>query len=170
VTGAEVVVVVGNPQAASRTAGIAQRVGSRLAELASLEGVAVIDLAERPEGLLRWGDPTVADWKEQVLAARLLVVASPTYKASFTGLVKLFLDAFGAGELGGLPTVAVMTGGSADHGLAVQHHLVPVLVEIGASCPTRGLYVWGPAIDDPGPVVDDWLGTAGPALVQALRA
>lgn len=59
------VVVVGNPQAGSRTAGIARRVGVRLAELASLGGVGTIDLAEQPEALLRWGDPVVADWKQQ---------------------------------------------------------------------------------------------------------
>ena len=165
----DVVVVVGNPQAASRTAGIAQLVAGRVAELAGLEGVATIDLAEQPDALLRWKDPTVAAWREQVLAARLLVVASPTYKASFTGLVKLFLDAFGHDELAGLPTVAVMTGGAADHSLAVQHHLVPVLVEIGASCPTRGLYVSGPAVDDPGPAIEAWLGTAGPVLARALH-
>lgn len=97
------------------------------------------------------------------------MVASPTYKASFTGLVKLFLDAFAHDELGGLPTVAVMTGGSPDHGLALQHHLVPVLVEIGASCPTRGLYVSGPAVDDPEATIEAWLATAGPVLARALQ-
>lgn len=161
--------MVGNPQPASRTAAIARRVGSRLGELASLTGVRTIDLAEQPEPLLRWGDPAVAEWKQQVRAARLLVVATPTYKASFTGLVKLFLDAFDQDELGGLTTVALMTGGSADHRLAVQHHLVPVLVEIGASCPARGLYVAGPAVDDPEPTLEAWLATAGPVLLRALR-
>jgi FMN reductase len=165
----EVVIVVGNPQPGSRTAGIGRRVGERVAEVASLDGVATIDLADQPEGLLRWKDPTVAGWRDLVLQARLLVVASPTYKASFTGLVKLFLDAFGHDALAGLTTVAVMTGGSADHSLAVQHHLVPVLVEIGASCPTRGLYVSGAAVDDPEPLIDAWLTTAGPVLARALR-
>ena len=165
----EVVVVVGNPQAGSRTAGIAQRVGARLGRLGPLDGMGTIDLAEQPEALVRWKDATVAGWKEQVLSARALVVATPTYKASFTGLVKLFIDAFDQDELGGLPTVAVMTGGSADHSLAVQHHLVPVLVEIGASCPARGLYVSGGAIDDPEPAIDAWWTAAEPALARALR-
>lgn len=165
----DVVAVVGNPQAGSRTASIARQVATRAGQLIGLGEVATIDLADQPEALLRWGDPTVAEWKAQVLAARLLVVASPTYKASFTGLVKLFLDAFGHDELGGLPTVAMMTGGAPDHSLAVEHHLVPVLVEIGGSCPTRGLYVSGPAVDDPGPTIDAWLATAGPVLTRALR-
>lgn len=166
---AEVVVIVGNPQAGSRTAGIARRVGERVAAVTSLEGVALIDLADAPEGLLRRQDPAVAEQRATVLAARALVVASPTYKASFTGLVKLFLDTFGQGELAGTPTVALMTGGSAHHSLAVAQHLVPVLVEIGASCPTPGLYLSGPEVDDPEPAIDRWLAGAGPVLARALR-
>ena len=34
-----------------------------------------------------------------------------------------------------------MTGAGAHHALAVEVHLRPVLVELGASLPTRGLYV-----------------------------
>jgi FMN reductase len=160
----DVVVVVGNPQTGSRTASIATRVGERVAELTSSGGPVLVDLADEPAALLRWGDEAVARKREAVLGAKALVVASPTYKASFTGLVKLFLDTFAHDELGGVPTVAVMTGGSPDHSLAVQHHLVPVLVEIGACCPTRGLYVSGPALDDPGPAIDEWFAHARPIL------
>ena len=73
-------------------------------------------------------------------------------------------DQFGSGELGGLTTVPLMTGGSADHALAVEVHLRPVLVEIGASCPTRGLFVFGPAVDDPTPTIDAWWEAAAPLL------
>jgi FMN reductase len=167
-SGGDVVGVVGNPQPGSRTAGIGLKVGERLSSLAGSGSAVVIDLAEQPEGLLRWKDPGVEAWRTTVLGARALVVASPTYKASFTGLIKLFLDTFGSGELAGLPTVAVMTGGSADHSLAVQLHLTPVLTEIGASCPARGLYLGGPAVDDPDPVLDPWWTASEPALRRAL--
>jgi FMN reductase len=106
--------------------------------------------------------------KDQVLRAAALVVASPTYKAAYTGLTKLFLDRFDHDELGGLPTVAMMTGGSPAHSLAVEVHLVPVLVEIGASCATRGLYLQGPEIDDPAAAIDAWFARAGPVLERML--
>ena len=128
----------------------------------------VIDLAEVGAPLLAWGDPSVADLKAQVLGARALVVASPTYKATYTGLLKLFLDQFDHDELGGLTTVAMMTGGAPNHSLAVLVHLTPVLVEIGASCPTRGIYLAGPEIDDPAPSIDRWFAHAGPVLANAL--
>ena len=169
-SGSDVVVVVGNPQPGSRTAGIGIKVGQRLGTLLGSVSPVVIDLAEQPEGLLRWKDPGVEVWRTTVLGARALVVASPTFKASFTGLTKLFLDTFGGGELGGVPTVALMTGGSADHSLAVQVHLTPVLTEIGASCPARGLYVGGPAVDDPDAVIDQWWSAAESVFRRALAA
>ena len=55
-----------------------------------LTGVApehVIDVVDLGPGLLGWGDPKVAEAKEIVKSADLLVVASPTYKATYTGLL-----------------------------------------------------------------------------------
>ncbi len=156
-----VVVVVGNPQVGSRTRTAAELVAARVADGGAIE---TIDLGEHGPALLEWGSPVVADLKATVLGASLLVVASPTYKAAYTGLVKLFLDQFGSGELGGIPTIPIMTGGSAVHSLAVEVHLRPVLIEIGASCPTPGLFIWGPAVDDPDPVIEIWWETAGPML------
>lgn len=170
VTDRSIVVVVGNPKPASRTRAAAELVAGELAVLAGVASAPdVIDLAEHGSSLLGWGDPVVAELKRRVLDAGALVVATPTYKASYTGLLKLFLDQFDAGELAGAPTIALMTGGSATHALAVDVHLVPVLVEIGASCPARGLYLAGPEVDDPGPAVDRWMATARPALTRALR-
>jgi FMN reductase len=152
-TSGPVVAVVGNPQAQSRTRTAAEAVATLLAAGAE---TATIDLADHGPELLEWGSPAVAELKAQVLGSSRLVIASPTYKAAYTGLLKLFLDQFGKGELAGTLTVPMMTGGSADHSLAVEVHLRPVLVEIGAACPTRGLYVYGPAVDDPAPTIDAW--------------
>jgi len=164
-----IVAIVGNPKPASRTSVAAQLVAQRLADLV-LGGArcSLLDLAEYGPHLLTWGDTTVAELKTQVLEAKALVVATPTYKASFTGLLKLFLDQFDTGELHGVPTVALMTGGSTIHALAVDVHLVPVLVEIGASCPTRGVFLAGPQVDVPEPTLDAWFETARPALARAL--
>ena len=165
------VAVVGNPNPASRTLAVAELVARRVGELAGVDDAPrLIDVVDYGPNLLRWGDPTVAELKTEVLGARALVIASPTYKAAYTGLLKLFLDQFDAGELHGIPTVAVMTGGSLAHTLAVDVHLVPVLTEIGASCPARGLYVWGPELDAPAEPVDRWFDRAGPSLRRALAA
>ena len=108
------VAVVGNPNPASRTLAVAELVARRVGQLAAIDDAPrMIDVVDSGPNLLRWGDPTVAELKAEVLGARALVVASPTYKAAYTGLLKLFLDQFDAGELHGIPTVALMTGGTA---------------------------------------------------------
>ena len=83
--------------------------------------------------------PEVTELIERLEAADCLVVASPTFKATYTGLLKLFLDQFGAGELGQVTTFPLMLGGSYTHALAPELTLRPVLVEIGASCPAPSL-------------------------------
>ena len=154
------VAVVGNPRLGSRTRQAAELVVSQLTGAAP---DAVIELAELGPALLGWNDPAVAAAKEQVLGADLLLVASPVFKASFTGLLKLFLDQFDAGELGGLPTVALMLGGSPAHTLAGEVHLKPVLNEIGASCPTPALYILDSTWDS-SPALTAWLPGARAAL------
>ncbi|ANW63393.1 NADPH-dependent FMN reductase [Mycobacterium sp. djl-10] len=132
------VVVVGNPKPHSRTRAAAELVTRELTGAAPEHVVEVVELGA---GLLGWGDPKVAEAKEIVKSADLLVVASPTFKATYTGLLKLFLDQFGAGELGQTTTFALMLGGSYAHALAPELTLRPVLVEIGASCPAPSLYL-----------------------------
>jgi FMN reductase len=133
-----VVAIVGNPKPMSRTRAAAELIAERLTGTAP---TAVIDVVDLGAGLLGWGDPAVAEAKKTVLAADALIVASPTYKATYTGLLKLFLDQFGAGELGSITTFPVMLGAAANHALAPELTLRPVLTEIGASCPAPSLYL-----------------------------
>jgi FMN reductase len=166
-----IVVIVGNPKPASRTRAAAEAVATALAGLIGDPiDLTTIDLADHGPALLQWGAPEVRDLKATVGGATALVVASPTYKAAYTGLLKLFLDQFDHDELGGLPTVALMTGGSPPHALAVEVHLRPVLVEIGASLPTRGLFFAGAEVDDPAPVIETWLAAAAAPLRHALAS
>jgi FMN reductase len=88
-----------------------------------------------------------------------LVVASPTFKATYTGLLKLFLDQFGQGELGQVTTFPLMLGGAHTHALAPELTLRPVLVEIGASCPAPSLYLVDSEYDT-APELEHWLGIA----------
>lgn len=159
-----VTVVTGNPKPASRTQQAARRVAQALTDRpADVD----IDLADFGAALLDWGDASVGAAVEQVSASTLVVVASPTYKGSFTGLLKLFLDRFPAGALGGAPVVPLMLGASWRHALAPEVFLKPVLNEIGASTPTPALYLLDSAWDAPD-ALDGWLTNARPAIARAL--
>jgi len=76
-----------------------------------------------------------------------VVVASPTYKATYTGLLKLFLDRFATDGLRGV-AVPLMLGAGPAHALAPELTLRPVLTEIGGTT-VRGHYVLDSRYDDP---------------------
>jgi FMN reductase len=141
-----VTVLVGNPRPRSRTWSAAHRVAT---ELAGREPDRAVDVVDLGPGLLGRDDPAVAEAVAAVAASDLLVVASPTYKATYTGLLKLFLDRIGTGQLAGVTAVPVMLGGDLRHSLAADVLLKPVLVELGATCPTRGLFLIEASYDAP---------------------
>ncbi|GCD91385.1 NADPH-dependent FMN reductase [Nocardioides sp. LS1] len=154
-----VAVVVGNPKPESRTLAAATYVAR---ELTGQDPDLVVDLAVLGTALLDWTDPTVAGLVEEVGDADLVVVASPTYKATYTGLLKLFLDRFATDGLSGV-AVPLMLGAGPAHALAPELTLRPVLTEIGALVVTPGLYVLDAAHDDP-TTYAAWLDRVRPAV------
>lgn len=161
---ARVAVVVGNPRPGSRTLAAATHVARELVGEPDL----VLDLARLGPALLG-PDDVVDALVEQVGRADLVVVASPTYKAAYTGLLKLFLDRFAGGTgLRGL-AVPLMLGGGPAHALAPELHLRPVLTELGATVPGRALYVLDAQHDDP-TAYDDWLAATRPVVHALLGA
>ena len=159
-------VVVGNPKPASRTLCAATYLAS---ELVGGEPDLTVDLATLGAAILDWGDEQVNDLVTQIGAADLVVFASPTYKAAYTGLLKLFLDRFAGGT--GLSGIAIplMLGGSTAHALAPELTLRPVLTEIGGTVPGRGLYVVDAAYDDP-VAYAEWLTATKPLVSTLLKA
>jgi FMN reductase len=146
-----VAVVVGNPKFRSRTWAAARRLADLLTDA---EPDVVIDLVDLGPSLLNPADPDLEEAVRAVTQADLVIVASPTYKGSYTGMLKVFLDALPSGALRGVTAVPLMLGAQWRHGMAADLLLKPVLVELGASCPTAGLFV----LDTEG--VDSPTGTA----------
>jgi FMN reductase len=171
-----IAVVTGNPKPASRTHGVALAVADVLAaELARPTSPAeapahlVVDLAEHAPSLFDWSAAELSRLTAEVAAADVAVFASPTYKAAYTGMLKAFLDRYGSNGLAGTVAVPVMTGGWPGHLLAVEVHLRPVLVELGATVPARGLYVTEPEFGNMDAVIAAWAQTAVPLIRRALN-
>ena len=130
----------------------------------------VADLSGHARALF---DPSAAELSRlaaEVAAAEIAIVASPTYKASYAGMLKAFLDRYGSNGLAGTIAVPVMTGGWAGHCLAVEVHLRPVLVELGATVPARGLYVTEAEFGELDTAVARWAAAAIPLIRGALAA
>ena len=164
------VVVVGNPKPASRTLSAAVTC-ARL--LSGAEPDRVVDVTELGPALLGWGGAAVAQAVADVGAADLLIVASPTFKATYSGLLKLFLDQFPGGEgMRGVTAVPLMLGAGPAHAMAPELLLKPVLAELGAACPAPGLYLNDKQIEEQGehtPALVTYLERWGP-LVRATAA
>jgi FMN reductase len=185
-------VITGNPKPGSRTQGVALAVADTLAAeldpsspppstgLASAglasTGLAstgpaqlVIDLAEHASSLFEPSAAELSRLSAEVAAADIAIFASPTYKAAYTGMLKAFLDRYGSNGLAGTVAVPVMTGGWPGHLLAVEVHLRPVLVELGATVPARGLYVTEPEFATLDAAIAAWAKTAVPLIRRALN-
>ena len=112
-----IAVVVGNPKAGSRTLRVAEAVADILVdrlvdayELGDNTERFVIDLADVAAQLFDYPSQAIDDLLETVAASDVVIAASPTYKATYTGLLKVFFDRYGNNGLAGTVGVPVMTG------------------------------------------------------------
>ena len=167
----DVAVVIGNPRSGGRTTTVAEAVAGRIT--AAFEGMhtsTTYELAEVAGEVFDWGSERVAAVNKAVLAADVAVFASPTYKASFTGLLKAFLDRYPGDGLAGLVAVPVMLGAAPVHQLAVETQLRPVLVELAAIVPTKGLFVVDTELDALDRTISAWWETAALPLERLLAS
>jgi FMN reductase len=160
-----VAVVVGNPKPASRTLSAATYVAE---QLSGAPPKTVIDLATVGPALLDWSDERVAGLVDEVSAAQLVVFACPTYKSSFTGLLKLFLDRFRVDSLTGVVAVPLMLGALPGHSLAPEAFLRPVLADLGATIPGKALFIVESAYDSPAAYAP-WLSAVRPIVAGAVH-
>jgi FMN reductase len=149
-------VVVGNPKKGSRTLHVAERLAARVVASTGATLLPPIDLIDYGSMLFEWPNDELARLNQIVKDSELLIVASPTYKASYTGLLKAFLDRYPSNGLAGVTAIPLMTASSPEHGVAVEFTLRPLLVELGASVPTRGLSFYTPDMGRVDDILDRW--------------
>ncbi|KAA2254331.1 NAD(P)H-dependent oxidoreductase [Solihabitans fulvus] len=140
-------VLVGNPRPASRTLNAALALRAAVRQSLSERGRRVaedgplVDAAELAAEVFAPGGDRVRAALAELATADVLVVASPTYKATYTGLLKAVLDQAPGGWLTGTVAVPLLVAASDRHALAVELHLRPLLVELGAIVPGRGVFL-----------------------------
>lgn len=136
-----ILLLAGSPSERSRSAALLDAVAQRLrGRGAAVERLHIRDLS--PQALLL-GDAsnrTVAAALDQVARASALVVATPVYKAAYSGVLKVFLDLLPQTALRGKVVLPLATGGSPNHMLALDYALRPVLQSIAARHILPGVY------------------------------
>jgi len=131
----------GNPKAGSRTLAVVDATVRAVASELGATSTGCLDLIDLKHELFSFGSEEIQRAIQQVMQAEVLVVGSPVYKASYTGVLKAFCDHIAHDQLAGKFAIPLMVGGSLQHYLALETHLRPLLVELGATCATPGLYV-----------------------------
>lgn len=163
-----IAVVVGNPRPGSRTRAVAESFAAALAEHIGAPGE-TIDLAELGPALINGAIQAKAAI-EAVSSASLVIVATPVYKASFTGLLKLFLDQLSSGALSSAVAVPVSVSAAPTHRVLADLHLRPVLAELGASLPVPSFLVEEREIPDVSELAKGWASRHGALLRASIRA
>jgi FMN reductase len=77
---------------------------------------------------------------ESIARADLLVVSTPIYRATYSGLLKVFFDLLPTAALAGKVAIPIAAGGSSSHQLALDHGLRPLLASVGAWVVPTGIY------------------------------
>lgn len=128
-----IVLLSGSPFATSRTVAVLDRLADYFH--AQRHQVSLVWLRELPAAALLGGsgqDPAVATITNTLASADGLVVASPVYKAAYSGLLKAFLDLLPQSALASKVVLPPATGGSNAHVLAIDYAMRPVLTSMGA--------------------------------------
>jgi FMN reductase len=136
-----VLLVAGSPSERSRTAALLQAAGLRLSQLGAT--VSWLSVRELPAQALLHADfahPRLVQAVAQVAESEVLVVATPVYKAAYSGILKTFLDLLPQTALKGKTILPLATGGSPHHMLALDYALRPVLQSLGAKHILPGIY------------------------------
>ncbi|PDO10811.1 MAG: FMN reductase (NADPH) [Candidatus Reconcilbacillus cellulovorans] len=140
-----VAAISGAPAETSRVNGLIGYARRKLEE----NGVSVrtIQVTALPHSDLLLGKSDGAPIREAVDSTTLadgVIVASPVYKATYSGILKTFLDLLPPKGLSGKPVLPLFVGGTIAHLLAIDFGLKPVLSVLGARCLLQGVY----AVDD----------------------
>jgi len=157
----------GSPAASSSTGRLLEHVGDKLASLGHRHSkLQVRDLPAKALLHADCADLAIKRALALVADADAIVIATPIYKASFTGLLKAFLDLLPQDGLAGKLVLPLATGGSQSHMLALDYALRPVLHALEARHVLTSVYATSQQL-----IWNDVTGlTLDPAIVWRVQA
>jgi len=155
----DVLLISGSPVAASKSASLLEYSRTWLRENSGLD-TALVSVRDFPaEDLIqaKFDSPAFDEFKRQVSTAYGLVIATPVYKAAYSGSLKALLDILPQYGFRGKTILPIATGGSLGHLLAIDYAVKPVLSTLGASDILQGVYLVDSQfrVEDGKPVIAD---------------
>jgi FMN reductase len=136
-----ILLLAGSPSIASRSTRLLHHVGERLALLGHrYSKLHVLDLPAQALLQAEFANADIKLAKAQVEQAEAVVIATPVYKAAYSGVLKAFLDLLPQDGLAGKLVLPIATGGSQSHMLALDYALRPVLSSLAAKHVLPSIY------------------------------
>jgi FMN reductase len=130
---ANILLINGSPSAPSRSQGLLDYAIALLAEQGvQTDLLSVRDLPAEDLVFGKYNSPSLEQPKALLEQAQAVIISTPIYKASYTGLLKTFLDLLPQKAFTDKVVLPIATGGSIAHLLAIDFTLKPVLSELGA--------------------------------------
>lgn len=129
----KIVGIQGSPSANSRSGSLLALAQSRLQGVASnAHLITVRDLPAQALLHAQFEHPLIRQALAEVAQAQVVLIATPIFKAAYSGVLKAFLDLLPQDALRGKTVLPLATGGSIAHLLALDYALKPVLSALGA--------------------------------------
>ncbi|MGY0237022.1 NADPH-dependent FMN reductase [Longispora urticae] len=138
-----ILAISGSPSPTSRTARVLDHLAARLTDTGRHE-VTILGVRDLPAEALISADvrhPAILAVGEAVAAADGIIIATPVYKAAYSGVLKALLDLLPQYALAGKTVLPLATGGSVAHVLAIDYALRPVLTSMGAAHVVPGYFL-----------------------------
>ncbi|HEU5079271.1 MAG TPA: NADPH-dependent FMN reductase [Opitutaceae bacterium] len=136
-----VVLISGSPAASAKSNALLAHIATGISKLGfSTATIVVRDFPAQDLVHAKFDSPAFEAPKALIASASGVVVATPVYKAAYSGLLKTFLDILPQTAFRGKTVLPIATGGSPGHLLAIDFSVKPLLAALAATDVLQGVY------------------------------
>ncbi|RLL43605.1 FMN reductase (NADPH) [Oceanobacillus piezotolerans] len=153
---ADIAIVSGSPQSLSGLERVLHYLGKQVEQKGySIVHISVKDVNSNDLLFGNYKSKEIQQITSELDQAKGVIIGSPVYKSSYTGVLKALIDLLPQDILQDTPVLPLMTGGSASHLLAIEYTLKPLLATLKGQ-PIKGLYFQDSQLDKTkeNPIID----------------
>lgn len=137
-----IVTIGGSPTHPSRTAALLDYSADALTTRGhTVHRVVIRDLDSTALVQAQADSPTIRTALDQIAQSNALIIASPVYKATYSGVLKCLLDLIPQDGLANKAVLPILCGAAPNHALALDHSFKPVFAALTAGVVLPGLYI-----------------------------
>jgi|SRR5690625_932142 len=162
-----IVLIGGSPSPTSRSSIVLDQVSEAVAGAGfAIDRIEVRDIDPAALLFADFGHPDVVEAVAKIERAAAIIIATPVYKASYSGVLKALLDLLPRDAFRNKPILPIATGGTIAHLLSIDYALRPVLYALCADKVLAGRFI----LDKEVSTIAPHIGIENEEAWQALNA